>query len=78
MMMMSGISQIHWVHVEVSLPCFLIIVGMPFTGSITDGIALGCISYVAVMVCRKRWAVIDPWMYALAGVFALMYLLAAL
>lgn len=77
MMMMSGISQIHWVHIEVSLPCFLIIVGMPFTGSITDGIALGCISYVVVMVCRKRWAVIDPWMYALAGLFALMYLLAA-
>ena len=45
--------------------------------SITDGIALGCISYVVVMVCRKRWAVIDPWMYVLAGVFALMYLLAA-
>ena len=78
MMMMSGIAQIHWVHVEVSLPCFLIIVGMPFTGSITDGIALGCISYVIIMVCRKRWAIISQWMYALAGLFVLMYLLVAL
>lgn len=78
MMMMSGISQITWKHVEVSLPCFLIIVGMPFTGSITDGIALGCISYVVVMVSRKRAAVVNPWMYALAALFILMYLLAAL
>lgn len=78
MMMMSGISQIHWNHVEISLPCFLIIAGMPFTGSITNGIALGCISYVVLMVCRKRANIVNPWMYALAGLFILMYLLAAL
>ena len=78
MMMMSGISQIVWKHVEISLPCFLMIVGMPFTFSITDGIALGCISYVALMVCRKRAALVDPWMYALAGLFLLMYALPVL
>lgn len=78
MMMMSGISQIRWKHVEISLPCFLIIAGMPFTGSITNGIALGCISYVVLMVCRKRANIVNPWMYALAGLFILMYLLAAL
>lgn len=71
--MMSGISQIHWKHVEVTLPCFLIIVGMPFTGSVTDGIALGCISYVLIMICRKRAHIIDPWMYVLAGLFILLY-----
>lgn len=71
--MMSGISQITWKHVEIMLPCFLIIVGMPFTGSITDGIALGCISYVAVMVCRRRAKFVNPWMYVLAGLFVLMY-----
>lgn len=71
--MMSGISQITWKHVEITLPCFLIIVGMPFTGSITDGIALGCISYVVVMVCRRRAKVVNPWMYVLAGLFVLMY-----
>lgn len=77
MMMMSGISQIRWKHVEISLPCFLIIAGMPFTGSITNGIALGCISYVVLMVCRKRANFVNPWMYALAGMFIFMYLLAA-
>ena len=78
MMMMSGISQIRWKYVEISLPCFLIIVGMPFTGSITNGIALGCISYVVLMVCRKKADVVNPWMYILAVLFVLMYLLAAL
>ncbi len=77
MMMMSGISQITWKHVEISLPCFLMIVGMPFTFSITAGVALGCISYVVVMVCRRRWALVNPWMYALAGAFLLMFLLGA-
>lgn len=77
MMMMSGISQIAWKHVEISLPCFLMIVGMPFTFSITGGIALGCISYVVVMICRKRAALVNPWMYALAGLFAIMLLLGA-
>ncbi len=77
MMMMSGISQITWKHIEISLPCFLIVVGMPFTFSITSGIALGCISYVVLMVCRKRGALVDPWMYVLAGVFFLMILLSA-
>lgn len=78
MMMMSGISQITWKHVEISLPCFLMIVGMPFTFSITDGIALGCISYVVVMICRRRAALVNPWMYVLTGLFVLMYALPVL
>lgn len=78
MMMMSGISQITWKHVEISLPCFLMIVGMPFTFSITDGIALGCIAYVAVMICRKRAAMVNPWMYGLTALFLAMFALQVL
>lgn len=60
MSMMSGITQITWKHVEISLPSFLMIVGMPFTFSITTGVMLGVVSYVVVMVCRKRARLIDP------------------
>lgn len=73
--MMSGISQITWKHMEITLPCFLIIAGMPFTGSVTDGMALGCISYVVLMVFRRRAKLINPWMYVLSGLFVLMYVL---
>lgn len=71
MSMMSGITQITWKHVEISLPSFLMIAGMPFTFSITTGIMLGVVSYVVVMVCRKRAHLIDPALYLLAAVFIL-------
>ena len=78
MSMMSGITQITWKHVEISLPSFLMIVGMPFTFSITTGVMLGVVSYVAVMVCRKRAYLIDPALYLLAAVFVLNAVLGAL
>ena len=78
MSMMSGITQITWKHVEISLPSFLMIVGMPFTFSITNGVMLGVVSYVAVMVCRKRAHLVDPALYLLAGVFILVAGLGAL
>lgn len=78
MSMMSGITQITWKHVEISLPCFLIIVGTPFTSSITTGLMLGVVSYVVVMVCRKRADLIDPTLYGLAAVFVSDFLLRTL
>lgn len=78
MSMMSGITQITWKHVEISLPSFLMIVGMPFTFSITTGVMLGVVSYVVVMVCRRRAHLIDPALYLLAAVFVLNAVLGAL
>ena len=78
MSMMSGITQITWKHVEISLPSFLMIVGMPFTFSITTGVMLGVVSYVVVMVCRKRAHLVDPALYLLAAVFVLNAALGAL
>ncbi len=78
MSMMSGITQITWKHVEISLPCFLIIVGTPFTSSITTGLMLGVVSYVVVMVCRKRYNLIDPALYSLSAVFVANFLLGTL
>lgn len=78
MSMMSGITQITWKHVEISLPSFLMIVGMPFTCSITTGVMLGVVSYVVVMVCRKRTHLVAPALYFLAAVFVLNAVLDAL
>lgn len=78
MSMMSGITQITWKHVEISLPSFLMIVGMPFTFSITTGVMLGVVSYVVVMVCRKRANLVDPALYLLAAVFILNAVLGVL
>ena len=78
MSMMSGITQITWKHVEISLSSFLMIVGMPFTFSITTGVMLGVVSYVVVMLCRKRAHLIDPVLYLLAAVFVLNAVLGTL
>ena len=78
MSIVSGITQITWKHVEISLPSFLMIVGMPFTFSITTGVMLGVVSYVVVMLCRKRAHLIDPVLYLLAAVFVLNAVLGTL
>ena len=78
MSMMSGITQITWKHVEISLPSFLMIVGMPFTFSITTGVMLGVVSYAVLMVCRRRAHLIDPALYLLTAVFILNAVLGAL
>lgn len=68
---MSDITQIIWKHVEISLSSFLMILGMPFTFSITTGVMLGGASYVVVMVCQRRAHLVDPALYLLATVFVL-------
>ncbi len=78
MSMMSGITQITWKHVEISLPCFLIIMGTPFTFSLTTGLMLGVISYAVVMIARKRAKLVDPVLYILALFFLLNLTLGAL
>lgn len=78
MSMMSGITQITWKHVEISLPCFLIIMGTPFTFSITTGLMLGVISYAVIMIARKRAKLVDPVLYILAFIFLLNLALGAL
>lgn len=78
MSMMSGITQITWKHVEVSLPCFLIIMGTPFTFSITTGLMLGVISYTVIMAVHKHIKVVDPVLYGLSFIFILNLVLGAL
>jgi xanthine/uracil/vitamin C permease (AzgA family) len=47
-MMMQNVTKIEWKDYTESIPAFLIIVGIPFSYSIADGLALGFISYAVV------------------------------
>ncbi len=47
---------------------------MPFTFSITDGIAAGFVVYVIVRAAQGRWGQVHPLMYVAAGLFALYFL----
>lgn len=78
MSMMSGITQITWKHVEISLPCFLIIMGTPFTFSITTGFMLGVIAYTVIMIAHKHMKLVDPVLYGMSLIFILNLVLGAL
>ena len=44
-LMAQSLSKIKWNEMEIAIPSFLILLGMPLTYSISDGIALGFIFY---------------------------------
>jgi AGZA family xanthine/uracil permease-like MFS transporter len=68
-LMAQSLSKINWAEMEIAIPSFLILLGMPLTYSISDGIALGFIFYPITMVAAKRGKEVSPIMYGLFFVF---------
>ncbi len=68
-LMAQSLKNIHWESMEIAIPAFLILLGMPLTYSISDGIALGFIFYPITMIAAKRGKEVSPVMYALFFVF---------
>lgn len=68
-LMAQSLSQIKWKEMEIAIPSFLILLGMPLTYSISDGIALGFIFYPITMIAAKRGKEVSPIMYLLFFVF---------
>ncbi|MFC6294450.1 NCS2 family permease [Lactiplantibacillus daoliensis] len=68
-LMAEALKEIHWERFEIAVPAFLTVIGMPLTYSISDGIALGFITYVITMVATKHAKEIHPLMYVLFFVF---------
>ena len=72
-MLLHNVTSIEFSDVTEALPAFLVIVGMPLTYSIADGLAFGFISYPLLKVFTGRWREAHPLMYALGAVFILRY-----
>lgn len=68
-LMAQSLRQINWSQLEIAIPSFLILIGMPLTYSISDGIALGFIMYPITMLVAKRGKEVSPIMYGLFFVF---------
>ncbi|MGX4762965.1 NCS2 family permease [Holzapfeliella sp. JNUCC 72] len=68
-LMASSLAKIEWDKFEIAVPAFLIIIGMPLTYSISDGLALGMVVYPFTMLAAKRGKEVSPIMYGLAVVF---------
>lgn len=72
-MMISDIRKIHFDDYVDAIPCFVTIIFMPLTYSISDGILLGLITYVVLRLCLGRWRELNLGMCILALLFVLKY-----
>ncbi|NMO94493.1 NCS2 family permease [Paenibacillus lemnae] len=69
-MMIRSVSEIQWNDFEEAFPAFLVIISMPLTSSIANGIALGFISYPVMKIARRKFKEVHPFVY----IFALLFL----
>ena len=60
-------------RLDEAVPAFLTVVGMPFTYSIANGIALGIVSWVAIKLLTGRWRETHAVMIVLAVLLVLYY-----
>lgn len=72
-LMASGARELEWKRADESIPAFLTIVGMPFTSSIADGIALGLVSWVVIKMLSGRFRDVSPLLYVIAGLLVCFY-----
>ena len=74
-LMAGNLKNIHWEKFEVAFPSFLIVVGMPLTYSISDGLALGMIAYPITMIAARRHKEVSIMMYILFFIFIGFFLI---
>lgn len=74
-MMIRGVTKIDWSNYAESMPAFLLIVGIPLTYSIADGLALGFISYPVVKLLAGQGRDVKWLMYLMAVVLVLYFVL---
>ena len=73
-MMMPSIARIHWDDYCKAIPAFVTIIMMPLAYSISDGILLGVIAYVAMHALSGKFKEISIPMWILAVLFVCKYI----
>ncbi|GAA3598766.1 NCS2 family permease [Gibbsiella greigii] len=70
-LMTSSLARVKWDDLTEAVPAFVTAVMMPFSFSITEGIALGFISYCVMKLGTGRWREISPCVIVVALLFVL-------
>ena len=73
-LMMSSVSEIQWTDPVVALPAFLVILMIPLTYSIANGLAFGFTAYVLLKVGTGRGREVHWLMYVLTILFIARFL----
>lgn len=74
-LMVSAVKDIHFSNAIDAIPAYLVLLCMPILYSISDGIAVGIISYVILHLFTGKGKDVKPLMYILAVLFILKYIL---
>lgn len=73
-LMASSIRKIDWEDLTEAFPAFMVIIGIPFSYSIADGIAFGFITYPIVKLLSGRGRDVSWLVYLLGALFIGRYL----
>lgn len=73
-LMVSAVLQIDFSDVSEAVPAYLCILAMPLMYSISEGIAIGTISYVLIKLLSGKGKCVKPLMYVLAVLFVCKYI----
>ena len=72
--MVSAILKVDFEDVTEAVPAYLCFLSMPLMYSISEGIAIGVISYVIMNLACGKSKKITPLMYVLAVLFVCKYI----
>ena len=74
--MLSNVISIDFSDMSEAIPCYVCIIAMPFFYSISEGISMGIITYVAINLItgKAKEKKISALMYVLAVLFILKYI----
>ena len=75
-LMMSEVAEIDWSDLLEGLPAFMIVAGVPFTYSISNGIGFGFIAYVIVAVVTGQIKKVKPLMWVAVLAFLAYFIIA--
>ena len=73
-LMMANVKRIGWDDATEAIPAFLTIIWMPLAFSISEGLAVGFISYTLLKLITGRFKDLNPLIVILSVVFVLRYI----
>ncbi|MGL4268578.1 MAG: NCS2 family permease [Plesiomonas sp.] len=73
-LMTADLAKVKWSDLTEAAPTFVTTIMMPFSFSITEGIATGFISYCVLKVGTGRWRELNPCVVAVALLFLIKFI----
>ncbi|SIS70406.1 NCS2 family permease [Neptunomonas antarctica] len=69
MLMMTGLKHIDWDDITNTIPAIIMVIMMPLTFSIANGVAMGFVTFTVLKLCSGKSSEISLSIYALTAIF---------